>query len=40
MRNLQGELKNLKSEVVSLKKSGHSSGAGTSNKDNRRLVPK
>ena len=40
MSNLQGELKNLKMEVVSLKKSGHSSGAGAANKDNSILVPK
>ena len=40
MRNLQGGLKNLKSEVASLKKLVHSGGAGAFNKDNGRLVPK
>ena len=40
MRNLQGELNNLKAEVASLKNSGHSGGAGAAKKENGRLVPK
>ena len=40
MGKLQGELKNIKAEVASLKKSGHSGGTGAANKDNVILVPK
>ena len=40
IRKLQGETNNLKAEVAILKKSGHSGGAGTANKDKSRLVPK
>ena len=38
--NPQGELKNLKAQVASLKKSGHSGGAGAVNKDNGIFLPK
>ena len=37
MRNLQGELNNLKAEVASLKNSGHSGGAGAAK--NKRGIP-
>ena len=40
MRNLQGEFKNLKAEVASLKKSGHFNGAGATNTDKGKLVTK
>ena len=40
MRNIQGELKNLKSEVASLKKSDYYSSFGSANNENVRLVPK
>ena len=39
MRNLQGEIKNLKTKMYSLKKSRHSGGAGAANKDNGRIAP-
>ena len=39
-RSLRGELKNLKAEVASRNKSGHSVAASAVNKDNSILVPK
>ena len=40
MRNLQGELKNLKAKMYNLKKSGHSSAARAAYKDNGIMVPR
>ena len=40
MSNPQGEIKNLKAEVASLNKSGHSGGTSAANRDNCRMVPK
>ena len=40
MKKLQGEVKNLKSEVSSLNNSGHSGGASAANKDNCRMTPR
>ena len=39
IRNLQGELKNLKAKMYSPKKSGQFSSNGAANKDNGRVVP-
>ena len=38
IKNLHGEVNNLKTEVSSVKRSGHSSGAGSANKDSGRIT--
>ena len=40
IRSFQGELKNLKAKIYSLKKSVHSGAAGAANKETGILVPK
>ena len=39
-KKLQDEVKNLKAEVASLKKSGHSGGGAAAKKDNSRMTPR